>query len=190
MATEKALRYTGGASLTFRDGAGARRTVQHGHTFLVDLATARILLEDPFVAQAEDDGLPVELPPVATVVDGGRPPELDETPPQIDITSANKAALLEYAGLLGLSVTTRTTVPHLRASIEAELKRRQELRAPLVDEAAVATVDGAEGNEGGEDAPGDDPDASATGEPGTPPEETGAITLGDLPEGAKVKKGT
>jgi hypothetical protein len=191
MAAEKALRYEGGRSLTFRDASGARRTVRHGHHFTVDAATAKILLEDPQVMAADGPTVPRETTPPQVSSDGHRPPEVTEGQ-QIDVAKANKKALLEYAGLLGLTIATSTKVGDVRASIEAELARRAELKAPLVDEAAAAAAaasDSGEGDEGGSKLA-DDPDATATGEAGTPPDSsssTGAITLGDLPDSAKVK---
>lgn len=236
MATEKALRYDGGGSLTFHDGTGARRTIQGGHPFLVDSSTARVLLEDPKVVEVDADEVEREVAPAtAVVVDQGRPPEVEQTPPQLDLTTATKAALLEYAGLLGLTLAKSTTVAKAREAIEVELKRRQELKAPVVDPVAAALVDAPRGNapaafaefaavkarakelgipvkgkraeleaaiaaaeaqlsapadggdQGGGATPGDDSEASATDEPGTPPSSTGAITLGDLPDSAKLK---
>lgn len=184
MAGEQALRYEGGRSLTFRDSAGGRRTVQRGHPFTVDAATARILLEDPQVTAADAPTVPRETPHPVVSVSSGRPPEVDQTPPQIDIVTANKPALLEYAGLLGLHLVSRASKDDVRAAIEAELKRRSELNAPLVDEAATAQLSDT-GDQGGSTSA-DDPDASATGEADTPPVSTGAVTLGDLPDGAKV----
>lgn len=189
----KSLRYEGGGTLTFADGAGVRRRVLHGASFDVDAQTAAILLRDPDVHPAtEGEDLPRGNSAPAIDIDQGRPPDVDETPPQIDLTTAKKKAMLEYAALLGLEITTRTKIDDVRASIEAELARRAELRAPLVDEAAVALVsDSDEGDQGGDGTPADDPDASASGEAGPPPstgEDTGgAVTLGDLPSGAVVK---
>jgi hypothetical protein len=154
------LLYTGGSTLTFGSGRD-RRTVTHGKPFEVSETLAAVLLKDPHIELAPvDDGADSDVPRETTLV---------EKP---------KAELRAIAAELGLELPTRATNAELVASIEAE-------QARLAEEAPAASDDG-EGDQGGEDAPGDDPEASATEEPGTPPSSTGAVTLGDLPTGAKV----
>jgi post-segregation antitoxin (ccd killing protein) len=229
---DQALRYVGGGSLTFADGAGRRRHVLHGASFVVDQETAGILLQDLNVHPTDE---PLDVPrgtgPAALVsIDGGRPPEAEQIPPQIDVARATKKELLEYAALLGLEISARAKVDSVRRRIEKERKRRQALRAPLVAPAAVAVgvvpaptkrelLERAEtlgldlpkratndaiaaaiaaeeasrtaANQGGSSSPANDPEAPSSGEAGQPPDSSpsagGAITLGDLPEGGKVK---
>jgi len=238
MASEKALRYAGGGSLSFRDGAGARRHVLGGASFLVDAATARILLEDPAVTEGDVDDVPRENTALQVPRDQGRAPLAEETPQQIDVAKATKPELLAYAKLLGLTIATKTTIDKVRARIEKELKRRQAMTAPLADptstaantdqpvpfadvkaraielglkvvgvnrpaieaaiaaederlaeEAAAAQASSSGGSDQGGSTSADDPDAGSSGEADTPPSSnTGAVTLGDLPESAKATK--
>lgn len=164
-----ALVYRGGSTLTFGLASGGRLTVKNGEPFEVDEALAEILLADPHV----------ELAPAASSDGEGNDPE---DPRETPLASKTKAELLAIAGELGLELPARATNPSIVSAIEAEHTR-------LADEASEASSDG-EGNEGGEDAPGEDPEASAAGEPGPPPSTTGAITLGGLPEGARIQKDT
>ncbi len=92
------------------------------------------------------------------------------------------AQLRERAAELGLTLRARDTKAEIAAAIAAEETR-------LAEEAAASSS--GEGDQEGGSEPADDPDASSSGEAGTPPEPTGsdtggAIVLGDLPAGAKV----
>lgn len=150
------LRHEGGGTLSFRDNDNRKRTVGPGEFFAVDDATAEILLQDPNV-------VPFDLPRGNS--------EAEPAP-------STKAELRARADELGLSLPQRATNDQLAAAIAAEESR-------LADEAAEGQAsDSGEGDQGGDGTPVDDPDATATGEAGTPPEAPGAITLGDLPSGA------
>jgi len=60
------LAHHGGATLSFRDGSGAKRRVLRGVPFVVDSATAEVLLTtDPSISVAEAEDAPV---PVTTSV--------------------------------------------------------------------------------------------------------------------------
>lgn len=175
-----ALRYDGTGSLTFVDGSGARRTIQHHGSFEVDRSTADTLLGDPFVVPAD---APPSVPVVTGVtieVEGGRPPEVQETLPQIDVATAKKPELADYATLLGLELGSRASAEDLRLAIEAELTRRQAHNLPLVNETVAALV-----TDDGETVP-VEPGTVVTVEavPATP---SGVVTLGDLPPSAKAK---
>lgn len=165
------LRYEGRGSLSFRDGSNTKRKVVADEFFLVDDETAEILLTDPNV-------VPFDLP-------RGNPATGEAgTPPAP--SAPTKAQLVARAEELTLELPKRATNAQLTAAIAAE-------EARLADEAAAAAAAEAsssgEGDQGGEGTPADDPDATATGEAGTPPETVpGAITLGDLPAGA-VRQG-
>jgi hypothetical protein len=160
------LLYSGGSTLTFGSGRD-RRTIKNGEPFEVSDTLAMHLLADPHISLA---------PAAEASGDAGA-----DVPRETSLVTKTKAELQAIAAELGLELPKRATNAELVASIEAEQTR-------LADEAALASGDGeGEGDEGGEDAPGDDPTASADGEPGTPPSSTGAVTLGDLPAGAKVR---
>lgn len=165
------LLYSGGSTLTFGSGRD-RRTVNHGEPFEVSDTLAMVLLADPHISVA---------PNAEASSDGGA-----DVPRETSLVEMTKAELLGIAAPLGLELATRATKAEIVAAIEAEQLRLADEASTAVDE---ASSDG-EGNQGGDATPGDDPDASASGEPGTPPSSTGPITLGDLPEGAKVKRGT
>lgn len=167
----KTLVYAGGATLTFGSASG-RRTITNGTPFDVADELAEVLLVDPAVT--------VYVPPVVAVprVTAAAASSDGETVAPVP----TKAQLLARAAELGLELSKRATNDTISAAIKAEEQR-------LADEAsataAAASSDG-EGDEGGH-TPADDPDAVATGEAGTPPAETGAITLGDFPESGKVQ---
>lgn len=169
----KTLVYSGGSTLTFGSGR-ARRTVKRDEPFEVDDDLGKVLLRDRHV-NAYEPPEPVEVPrgTAATASSDG------------DVTPApTKAQLLERASALGLELSKRATNDAITAAIAAEEQRLADEAAAT---AATASSDG-EGDQGGS-TPADDPDAVATGEAGTPPAETtGAITLGDLPEGGKVQR--
>ena len=171
------LVYLGGATLSFGTGSG-RRIISNGIPFQVEQGLAAILLRDPHVSLAE------RAEPELSAPAGERSSDGAGVPRETTLAEMSKVELLAAAGTLGLVLPKRATNVAIAEAIEAEQKR-------LADEAAAGAADetssDGEGNEGGEDAPGDDPDASATGEPGTPPSSTGAVTLGDLPAGAKVR---
>jgi hypothetical protein len=153
----------GGADLGFRDGSGAKRRVVRGEEFEVDADTAEILLTDPNVQRAADV-------PRGTTGEAATP------------SAPTKAELRARATELALDVPTRATNAEIAAAIDAEESR-------LADAAAAASS--GERNEGGSGTPASDPGASASGEAGQPPSSDtgGAITLGDLPDGAKVGAG-
>lgn len=140
MGEDTALRYDRAGSLTFRTSAGLRRTVQGGASFLVDAETAEILRKDPLISAADATDFPRGNTAAMISVDGGRPPEVGQVPPQVDVATATKDELLTYAKLLGLDLAQRTKIADVRRSIERELKHRKALKAPLVDETANAVA--------------------------------------------------
>lgn len=81
----------------------------------------------------------------------------------IEDPATTRPALVEMAATLGIEVASRDTKKDITAAILAERQR-------LADAATDAAGSG-EGNPGGEGTPADDPDASATGEAGSPPDE-------------------
>lgn len=149
-----------GGSLSFRDGTGAKRRVLPGVPFTVDADTSAILLTDPHVSvfEASDKGS-----------------ARNEAPGPDAPTAAD---LRTRAEALGLTVKARDTKAEVAAAIAAEETR-------LAEEAAASSS--GEGEQEGGSKPADDPDASSSGEAGTPSASTGgAIVLGDLPSAAKV----
>lgn len=167
------LVYRGGADLTFHDGTGQRRKVLHGEPFDVDRATADIL-------RATDD---VESPDEAA---GRDEAEATGKEPRV-------ADLRARAAELDLEVSARATKAQLQELI-AEAEARLAAKASVEASPAVAApAAGAGGDDqGGDSTPASDPDATAAGEAGTPPETEagastgGAIVLGDLPAAAKI----
>lgn len=156
------LIYRGGATLTFGSGSG-RRVVKRGESFEVSAELATVLLADPAVEGYEAPAVSADVP--------------RETP---EAAAPTKAQLLEVAAALGLELPKRATNDAITAAIAAEEQR-------LADEAA-ASGDGG-GNQGGTTSA-NDPGAESPGEADTPPAETGAITLADIPDSAKVGKST
>lgn len=173
------LRYEGGASLMFQDGSG-RRSVTRGQSFSVDDATAKALLEsDPNVVAAGDPA-PTPAPTVGAPFPS--PDEIGEMKVEDLRTLADEAGVSKAGGKEVLSdrlsaysagraylggaaayqatATPATATPHPTSS-EAELV------APPPTGGTLA-------------APGPTEPASGL---------TGAITLGDVPDGGKVSKG-
>jgi hypothetical protein len=170
----KTLVYAGGATLTFGSGRATRRTVKAGEPFEVDDDLGRILLADPHVRLATADDVPRGTTTVAsgpvTVADLGRAARGSSGPSALERHRALKARAKE----LGLPAVGK--VADLEAAIAAEETR-------LAEEAAAAAATASSSGEGGQEGdvtPADDPDASATGEAGTPPADAagGAIVLG------------
>jgi hypothetical protein len=165
------LVYDAAGTLTF-GSAGERHTVAGGVSFVVDDATAAILLEDPLVIPAAGD-----VVPRGTHARASGPITTSDLPKGASKSGGNlerHRELKARAKELGLAATGK--VADLEARITAEEQRLAEEAAAT---AAAASSSG-EGNQGGGQTPADDPDASATGEAGTPPAsgEGGATVLG------------
>lgn len=178
MAALVTLVYLGGSTLSFGTGSG-RRVIGNGIPFQVEQGLAAILLRDPHVSLSERAEPELSAPAGVRSSDGA-----SDVPRETSLAEMSKVELLAAAGTLGLVLPKRATNPAIALAIEAEQKRLADEAA--ADAAAETSSDGGS-DQGGDATPGDDPDAAATGEPGTPPSNTGAVTLGDLPAGAKLK---
>lgn len=162
------VRYDGAPEVITRDVDGTKLVVHKGDEFLVDEATATRL--------------------IATNAGFGRVLKGEMFPGDGDLTPTNgiDAYKALQAEAVSLGVPAKGKATDLQAAVDAA-------KANLAAEAAQAAAAGGTGDQGGEDAsrqPGNDPAASATGEPGTPPSTelplVDAITLGDLPPYAVV----
>jgi hypothetical protein len=169
-----------GGSLSFRDGTGAKRRVLPGIPFEVDAATAGILLDDPHVRRASAADVPrgTSEPPTGPIKLedlAGHGGVRGQAPSGLEHNRALKARAKE----LGLPATGSNT--DLEAAIAVEEERLAEEAA-----AAAAQAPSSGEREKGDQEPADDPDASATGEAGTPSPEApaagGAIVLGTEPQ--------
>jgi hypothetical protein len=105
-------------------------------------------------------------------------PNVELVVPMDDDHEPSKTELRARADELGLDLPPRATNAALAEAIAAEEQR-------LADEAQASSS--GESDQGGEASPADDSGAAAADEAGTPPANTGAVTLGDLPDSAKLK---
>ena len=171
-----------GGSLSFRDGTGAKRRVLPGVPFEVDGATAAILLTDPSVRGATSEDVPR-----GTTAPASGPITLEDLAAHGGVIGQGPGGLDHYRALkarakeLGLPAVGKAA--EIEVAVAAEEQRLAEEAAAAAQAAAEASSSGA--RKEGDEEPADDPDASATGEAGTPPAGDpvgGAIVLGQTPQ--------
>lgn len=133
-------------------------------------AKRRAVRDEPFEVDAATAAILLTDPNVQRVGDAPRPTVVPTTPAASTPAQPTKAELLARATELELEVPNRATNAAIAEAIAAEEARREAEAAATAAIADAATATTGESDESGD----------STG---------GAITLGDLPAGAKVGAG-
>lgn len=175
------LRYDGAATLTFRDGSGARRTAYHGIEFETDAETAEALLaSDPAIHAVDDDG------DVETQPDGYAAMShaaLKAEAKRRDLSQAGKKEAL-VTRLEEHDRAQETAQPHPSSS-EAEAGAEPPPGSGEINEDTTGTD--ATGKTPGGPESAQVGTAGAAGTTSAEAPRSGAVTLGDIPESGRQR---